>query len=184
MKKHIIFLGLILSVIGIFLCGCVENNSTESTESNLLEGLEYTNTAYGFGLNPPDGWTTDENDQYVTVRFYGPIINDFNMNLGINGPEVYEEGSALSEIIDDMIEAYPSVFTDFNYSSSDSITINGMNAYNFIYTFTMEGVELKQIQYLVEKQGKVSIITFTATIDVFDDYIDIVEESLTSFTVV
>lgn len=181
MKKQIIFLGIILSIISILLCGCVQDNSSVITA---LEGLEYTNTPYGFGLNPPDDWTTDEEDPYVTVRFYGPIINDFNINLGISGPEVYEQGLTLSGLIDDMKEAYPSVFTDFNYISSDPITINEMDAYDFIYTFTMENVELKQIQYLVEKGNKVSIITFTTTQDVFDDYIDIVEESLTSFTIV
>ena len=120
MKKQIIYLGIILSLISVGLCGCVQENSDNSA----LEGLGYSNTAYGFGLNPPDGWTTDDADPYVTVRFYGPTINDFSMNLGITGPEGYEQGTTMSSLIEDMKEAYPTVFTDYKFISSSPITIN------------------------------------------------------------
>jgi hypothetical protein len=177
MKKQIIFLVVIIALVGISLCGCTEQNTA-------LSGLEYSDTALGFGINPPEGWTTDENDQYSSVRFYGPVINDYTMNLGISAPENYAQGTTLTSLIEDMKTEYPNVFTDYVFVSSNSITINGMNAYDFIYTFTMGVYELKQVQYIVEKGGKASIITYTAAQDDFDDYISIVEESVNSFTIV
>ena len=178
-KKLILVVTLILIITSI--SGCLED---KSSTDNALSGLKYSNTQYGFGLNPPEDWTTDEADQYGSVRFYGPQIDNFTMNLGVSFPGTLAEGDTLSSLVQEMKDNYPSAFTNYSFISSNARTINGMSAYDIVYTFTYDTSDLKGQQVLIEKNGKVIYTTFTASIDTYDDYISIIEESLSSFTIV
>jgi hypothetical protein len=174
--KKLIFLGIIISLI-LFLSGCTENKSSE------LSGLEYSNSEHDFGFNPPEGWIADENDNFDVVRFYGPNIEDFSINLGVSGPTDLGD-TTLGSLIEMMKQNYTTILTNFTYISSNKISVNNMNAYDFVYSFTQGQFDLKGKQVLIEKNQKVYYATFTATIDSYNSYIAIIDESLNSFTIV
>jgi hypothetical protein len=91
MKIKLILIVIVLVLITIGLSGCSENNASSN---NPLSGLDYQNTQHGFGLNPPEDWTTDENDQYGPVRFIGPIIDGMTVNFGVSEPATMEVGES------------------------------------------------------------------------------------------
>ena len=181
MKKNFIIIGMTLVLITIGISGCLED---KSSTTNALSGLKYSNTQYGFGLNPPEGWTIDENDQFGPVRFYGPIIDDTTVNIGISEPSYLATGESLNSVVITLVEYYSSYFTNFSEISNNSRIVNGMNAHDLVYTFTQGVYELKQMQVLVEKSKKSFGITFTASVSSFDDYISAFEQSIATFTIV
>ena len=181
MNKKILVFSMTFVLISITLTGCFEN---DSTGSNALSGLGYQNSQYGFGLNPPDGWTIDENDQLEVVRFYGPTIDGTTINIGISEPSYMAAGESLESVVITILDYYHTYFTNFTEISNNSRTVNGMNAHDLVYTFTQGIYELKQMQIGIEKNKKTFVITFTASIESYDDYIALFEESISSFTIV
>jgi hypothetical protein len=170
---------LVLTTIG--LSGCSED---KASTNNPLSGLDYQNSQHGFGLNYPDGWTVDENDQFGPVRFIGPIIDSMTVNYGVSDPATMEAGESLESLVIYLVEFYPTYFTNFVEISNNSRTINGMNAYDLIYTATQGEFDIKQMQVFIEKNSKTFTISFTASINSYDDYITLFEESMSSFTIV
>jgi len=181
MKKQILIISIIIFIIFVGLSGCQESEAEKK-----LEKLGYANTEYSqkFGFNPPDGWTKDENDLYGIVRFYGPVVDDFNVNLGLSEPGTIGTGETFESLIQEVEKNFPSVFTDFSMISSVSTTVNGIQAHEIIYTYTQGIYSLQNKQVLINKNGVVYIITYAASQSAFDDYELIVEQSVNTFTVV
>lgn len=50
MKKQLIILGIFGLLLVVCLTGCTQNDP--------FTGLKYTNKDLGFGLNPPNNWTS------------------------------------------------------------------------------------------------------------------------------
>jgi len=83
----------VLLVVFILVGGCAEQVSKQS----------YTNTMYGFSLNPPIGWHGVENESSdVAVRF--TPSNYTNVSLKIAPPFSLSEGRALSTFADEVEE--------------------------------------------------------------------------------
>jgi hypothetical protein len=83
-----------------------------------------------------------------------------------------------------LVEFYPTYFTNFVEISNSSLTINGMNAHNLVYTATQGEFNIKQKQVFIEKNRKTFTISFTTSIDSYDDYVNIFDGSMGSFTIV
>lgn len=176
MNTRFSVIGIITILIAIGLCGC--------TGENALSGLEYSNTQYGFGLNPPQDWIIDENDPYgAIVRFSGPTEDEFTVNLGINGPSTLNEGETLNSSFQEIIASYTNMFTNFFLISSRDRTVNGMNGYEIVYTFTQGIFQAKSKQVGVEKDGYAFVLTFVALVDNYDEYNSIIEQSINSFMI-
>ena len=81
MKRHrtlLVFgIGIILIMLVIGLSGCIEEKKSSD--------LGYKNTEYGFALNPPEGWTVEENAGFLdtVAMFLGPTEDNFNINMVI-----------------------------------------------------------------------------------------------------
>lgn len=183
MRNKIIILGLFVTFFIMVFAGCTDKK-LDAENGNSLEGLMYKSTDFNpnFGLNYPEGWTVDENDQFGPVRFYGETINGFQINLGLSEPTSLDSETLISTATQ-MEETYPTLFTNYSHISSDTLKINGMDSYELIYTFSQGVYDLKGKQVLIENNDIIYIFTFTAGINSFDDYMDVVEESLNSFKV-
>jgi hypothetical protein len=181
LKKYFLTVVLMFVLIHLLLSGCFEPEVSDQ-----LKGLGYVNTDYkqDFGFDPPENWIKDENDPTDLVRFYGPTIDDFTINLGINEPGALGSGETLSSLIQDIEENYPKIFTNFSMLSSNGTTINGMQSHEIICTYAMGVYDLKNKQVLIMKNDIVYVLTFTARQTSFDDYESIVDESISTFMVV
>jgi hypothetical protein len=92
MTKQGVVFGVLL-VVFVLVAGCAEQVSKQS----------YTNTRYGFSLNPPMGWQGVENESSdVAVRF--SPTNYSNVSLLITPPFSLSEGRALSTFADEVEE--------------------------------------------------------------------------------
>jgi hypothetical protein len=176
MKKQFIIVGITLLLLAVGFCGC--------TQEDKLKNLGYKNTTYGFGLNPPQGWTVNETDQYGAVRFYGPITNNFTVNIGVTKPLGLNETETLSSGIDQILLQLPMVLTNFTLLSRNIVTVNGLNGEEIIYTFMQGALSYKGKQVYIQKNKTVYCLTYTALVDSYDTYNSVVEQSITSFTVV
>ena len=172
-------------ILGIFLLTGSIDITTNAEESN-VSNSGYFNEEYGFVLNPPEDWIIDDPDLLGSiVRFYGPTEDEFTMNLGIDKIFASEAGETLNSFVEQQIIAlYPDLFTDFSIVSSKTRTINGMNAYEIVYTFTQDSSGIKQKQILIEKNDVIYTLIYSASPNSYDSYVSVIEPSVNSFTVI
>jgi len=187
-KSFIILIGLMLVFTTLSFCGCQENNTTDdntddSTVTDPLENLGWSNSEYGIGLNFPDGWTFEDPDVAGgLVRFYGPTVNNFNINTGLAVPTDLGIGT-LNVTFGQMITLYEGVFENFTLISQQESTVNNMAAYEIVYNYTLAGINMKQKQIGVEKDQMLYLFTFSAIDSTYDEYVTEFEDSLITFTV-
>lgn len=178
MKKQLIIVGIALVLIVVGLSGC--------TEEDALSGLGYVNREYGFGINPPEGWTINESSSIAgtIVKFETPINGDDYALFVIGTPTYLFTGETLSELIDLMIENYNISFTNFSLISKNSRTINGMDAYEFVYVFDRT-LTVKQKEIVIEENPEnVHLLIYNASPDSYDKYISMIDQSVDSFTTI
>lgn len=179
MKKAFLMVGILVTLI-LFLSGCTEDKSSVDP----LENLEYKNTEYGFGINPPEGWNISENDNYGAVRFTGPVVDNFAVNFGITQP--FSLGSeTLESISKEMISNYKQEDTGFEKFveiSNNSITVNSMDGHDIVYSYMLQGNKIYGKQVLVEKDNKVVVLTYAAVQSSYDKYVDDFDQSVNTFT--
>jgi hypothetical protein len=84
----------------------------------------YTNTKYGFTIDPPSGWTTTE-PSYAAVLFTGPTDSGFTVNINI---QVETTAQTLDQYKTTSIQTLQNTFDNFHLISEASRTINGVNA--------------------------------------------------------
>ena len=137
----------------------------------------YVNKEYGFSIQPPEGWTIQEDWFGAIVCFIGPTEDDFAVNINIVSEETdmsLEEYVELSkQQIKDILNA--------TIISGGSRTIKNHEAYEIVLTWTMGAHNLKQKQvYLIEK-GRAYIITCTASQSNYDSYVSTFDESINTF---
>ncbi len=146
---------------------------------------EYVNSAYGFSIIPPSGWSTKE---AATVDKYTPIV----VFIG-----EYEERFAPT--INIMTEPlYGLSFDDYAQAAKESVAndlahnnylliewkkkeINNMVAYEHIYTFTFGGNIQKADQYFFATNTNGFAITYTAVPHTYDKYLKDFKQSALSF---
>jgi len=83
MERTPILVVAILVISAIFLSGCIDGE-----DDSALSNLGYSNTLYGFGLNPPADWTVDESKPDVIVTFIGSSYGNGTVNLIINAGQL------------------------------------------------------------------------------------------------
>lgn len=179
MKKSLLIIGVAALLITIGLSGCIDNNSA-------LRNLGYSNTAYGFGLNPPDGWRVDETQSGAVVGFFGPEVDNLTLNILI-APVEFSPGETVKNTAEYVIGTGPDSYTNFSLVSSGARTVNGMNAYEFVATYISSYVQdavVKAKEVIIEKNRKGLIAGYSAPENSFDVYDIVFEESLSSITIV
>jgi len=151
---------------------------------NNLDDLGYSNSEYGFGFNPPAGWTKDTSGTLgVIVIFYSPINDDFSENINVIR-DVLPIGISLSSFVDIGVDQCYNLYTDFSLISSNPRTVNGMNAYEIVYTYNQGIYELLGKQVVVEKNSELILLTYTAEIEDYNVYFSEFEQSVNSLKIV
>jgi hypothetical protein len=164
--------GFILVLIVIVVSGCTQENSQPS--------FGYVNEEYGFGLNPPQNWTINENSQDL-VKFMCPDHHDYQINFGIKAPVVMN--GTLSNVTDQLITYYNNHFKNFVLISRELTTINGVDASEIVLSEGLEPNMLQHKQALIEKNGKIYSLTYIALVVDYNTYISVIDQSIQSFTI-
>ena len=140
----------------------------------------YNNSAYGFSMTPPPGWTVDESVSGTVVMFYGPLMPETGTNANIN-VVVGNSNQTLSDAISSLKTDYPTEFTNYSLVSESSQNIGGLSSYELVYTFSLDGNNYKEKQVLFIENGHDYIISCTATPSKYDTYSSAFEQSIQTF---
>jgi len=171
MNKKLLIIGVGILILG--MCGCTE----------ITIDREYINYEYGFALNPPEGWVVAENEtDESVVRFYSPQRNDVYIN--ISKPYRLDIGLALSTFADDIEQVYHEIMDNFTVAHRDWRDIEGLNAYEIVYSYDEDDLSMKAKQVAVTKTRTVFLIAFIATNESYDEYISFVNQSIDSFRII
>lgn len=171
MKKTFVLLGVFLVVL-LFYSGCTTQVSQRS----------YTNTVYGFSLNPPAGWNVIENESsMVAVRFAAPDLS--NTSLVVDAPVMIGEGRALSTYADQLEETLSENTVNFSVLSRQEKTIGGLDAYEIVCSYEDNHTVFQIKQVAVLKTRTVFIITFVASSEWYDTYSVVVDGCIESLII-
>ncbi|MBE3137820.1 MAG: hypothetical protein IMZ43_10595 [Thermoplasmata archaeon] len=169
MTKQAFVLGVLL-VVFVLVAGCAEQVSKRS----------YTNTVYGFSLNPPVGWHSVENESSdVAVRF--SPFNYSNVSLRITPPFSLSEGRALSTFADEIEENLSESGMNYTIVYREWRAMDGANAYEIVYSYEESGTVQRVKQVAVQITRAVFLITFTAPSNLYLQHITGVDLCIDSF---
>lgn len=169
MKKTGVFVAVLLLA---WLSGCTQT----------VPSRTYTNSQYGVALNPPEEWGIHENISGVVVSF--SPLGRFNVSLNISSPVTLDEGLALSTFADRLEESFTLVQQNFTLVYRDWRKIDGLNAYEIIYSYRENGSSMEALQVAVKKGKTVFLITFATPVDLYPMYIEQVNQSIDSFQII
>lgn len=173
---------IVLAIVAVIMVGSVFAHGFWSAE-NVLKDVEYKNLKYGFGLNPPSGWSTDESGlNGETVLFQSPVDDGFSANLMIE--MTTSGGETFVSIANQLISQGENSLKNFSLISQQPTVINGMNAYKISYSFSNASYDLKQEQIWIQKNDYVLLLIYTGTLQIYDTYLPAIETSINSVVIV
>ncbi len=169
-KKHV---GLIFVLFVIIFSGCTQENEDDS---------RYINQNYGFEIIPPVDWIINENTIDL-VKFFCPDENVYQINLAVKEPIMSNE--TLGSLSQQLIELYSeSFFKNFTLISNNQRTINGLSAYELVYSEGQQPYMLQHKQVLFKKDNRVFSVTYISLVNTYDTYISVVDQSINSFRII
>ena len=165
------------------------NDTVEQTES-----LIYDNPNLGFTLEYPSDWSKEESLTFVSP----PPSSSLPSEDGSNGTmsttnltpesiavttEVLVSNITLEEYSESAIGLLESQFPNFTILKSFETTLSGYPAHQIEYTFSLEGVELKNMQIWAIVDNIVYAVTYGGTTEEFDSSLPVFDNLIQSFQV-
>lgn len=170
MKKVLSILGLSLLCI-FLLAGCTQQHTASRS---------YTNSVYGFSLDPPSGWQQIENEeQNIAVRFIPG--NSTNVSLIFAAPFSLSEGRAISTFADQTEENLLESGVNYSIVNRDWRSISQLQAYEIAYTHDQNGTIEYVKQVMVLRTRTVFLITYTAPDSIAAQYLTEIDQCIETF---
>ena len=172
MKKQFMVFLTILLIILVGLTGCTQNNNTPPT-------LSYQNKKFGFGLNPPQGWFTNESKTVNSVVFTPPTGDTASANF------VVLSTPSMNQSIETFILVFLKMIknnTQYAMVKNETIVVGGQTAYEVGIIMNVFGQDMKQWYIFLEKGDTIYSLIYSAVPDVFNNYLTDVQTSIDSFT--
>jgi hypothetical protein len=169
-----VFFGLLVTVtmLATATAGCTSStNSSSGGSSQSIAGYAtYTNATAGVSMQYPSGWkvTEGENGSIATFSTVDGVVNVKLLSYNV---------STVKESLDEFKNAtvsgaIRSLVPGLNWTlvSTENTTLAGMPAYNLTLTRTSNGVAIKQIATMTEKNYQVYDIVSSTTSALWPDY--------------
>lgn len=154
-----------------------------------LSHLEYSNTDFGFGFNPPSNWTMVKSIGFMSYPSTPlptfQLINESMSNLScMIWPPSHSMVGNFSEVINYTMEKInelvnQSLWNETLVSHMDR-TVNEMNAYEFVLTYNRMDGEKKRKELFVENEGRIFKISIEGYSDLYDEKSWEMEQSVNS----
>ena len=190
MKKLAIVV-IVLIILIQLLCGCADNSETNT---NPLSNLEWSSSEYGVGFNPPEAWDEDPNvgGGFPIVRFFGPKIQGYTyyaLSLSIFKLLDLNESETLSSFAEMQIKGLEeSDIFDEVIVYNKTTSLNGMNAYEYVYTYNTEyssnTFEIRSFDIYVEKNREIYLITYIALDDIYTMFKPTIDDSIETLVII
>lgn len=202
-----IVVGVILLVIVVGLASGVlkfkgsvsvrEGQPSSSPPEQPSEQLEappvtktYENTGLGMSLEYPEGWSVKENPAAgVVVAFGSPkeSLNDtFVDNVNVSVSDLSSQPQLTLDEITDLwrkqTEGDLSAGT-FRLLEIKPATLAGAEAKRLVYTYSLQGREIKGLVVIAQKGDKAYVITYSAEKTSYDKFVSAANTLVSSFQV-
>jgi len=138
----------------------------------------YENSEHGFQISYPEDWV-ESTSPGSAVAFTDPDEDDFIENVNVFVESSYEY--SLSDYAQAGRQSFLSVIEDGVISGEKDITVNGVDAQEWIITWSFQGIELKQRQACFVSDGKGYVITCSALPATYTTYVATFDEFISSF---
>ena len=191
MKNYVFGLFISLSLIGIVACG--ENSSDLPGNYNDVDALNQASTVLkdGFSVVVPEGWsekpapmgasmmvintsqkTSDERAKLINFQDYYTVLLDSQENLG--------EGEYIEILKNQLKQVAP----DIEFFNEKFLEVNANEAYTFEANMRQNEIDFKILMVTINGKGNdVWVLTFNTTELDWDEYFDVFQEVVNSFSI-
>lgn len=164
------------------------NKKVESEAINTLWNQEkwientYTNKKEWFNILIPQWWTVQENKNTWRTLLSSPIEkwDILNENIIITTDDQTNHKTAQEYYLDQKIWIENHI-KNYNQIFKEELKIQWYDSIKIIYQWSLWNHNLQRQQIIFFKDSKFFLITYTATQDTFDKYIDQADEIINSF---
>lgn len=141
----------------------------------------YTDTANGFSITPPAGWTTKEGVEGVVVAFLGPQDPDVGpVNINVDVKETFQ---TLETIIENTKQSWSTTYSDYSLITDKNLVINGNNGHELEILHTENGTPFMQDSVIFLENGNMYQVTYLAGPTTYDTYAENWQQSLDTFQI-
>jgi hypothetical protein len=157
-------------------------NETATEFNNLLA---YENPNLGFSLEYPTDWSKEESLMFIAP----PPSSNETLSLPNEAPEsiavtteVLPYNMTLDEYSESAIGLLEGQFTNYTLIDSSEATLSGYPAHQITYTYTLDGVDLKNMQIWTIADNNIAYaLTYGGFVEEFDSSFPVIENMINSF---
>jgi hypothetical protein len=155
----------------------------ETNESANL--LTYENPNLGFSLEYPADWSKEETLSFISPS---PSLNE-TLSSSNQAPEsiavtteVLPSNITLDEYSESAISLLEGQFPNYTLIDSSEATLSGYPAHQITYTYTLDGVHLKNMQIWTIADNNIGYaLTYGGLVEEFDSSFPVIENMINSF---
>jgi len=202
MKGVVILLGLLMVGV-VVLSGCVEpvcnkpyilvgtsccldQNNNNVCDSEDWPDKLYENTEYGFSIEYPEGWVTNEIEVgEALVVFYGdakyryPYISILISNVSNSTLDQHVE-----EIKQSNIDKWFSItYNNYSFTDEGVLTVSGKNAYFIEYKYFSDGLFIRKKDVLLKDGDTMYYVNYVSRIDKYVGTLAAFDKSVSTFKI-
>lgn len=172
-------------VIPILFFSLFVNGQTTSLNSVLQKGWETFNDS-NYSISYPENWEFNTNVQeginFMILSRLSSSTDLFRENINLITQDLGGRNIALETYVEISESQVKKLIPNSNLIESSKKKKNGLEYQKVLYTGDQGGYKLKFEQYCWIKNGKAYVLTFTSEKDQFEDFKDVGEKILNSFS--
>jgi len=187
-KSKISIFCILFFTLGVIGLGDQTISSTvaqmnETTEFDNLQA--YENPNLGFSLEYPADWSKEETLSFISP----PPSSNETLSSPNEAPEsiavtteVLLSNITLDEYSESAIGLLEGQFPNFTLIDSSEATLSGYPAHQITYTYTLDGVDLKNMQIWTIADNNIAYaLTYGGLVEEFDSSFPVIENMINSF---
>ncbi|MBU7581318.1 MAG: serine/threonine protein kinase [Nostoc sp. TH1S01] len=170
-----------LGITAVFAVGLLVLSQIKINKTNFLNY-----TAHGVKINYPDNWAVQETPNAVTqeiVTFLSPKQGNQDQFQELITIRVEPLSSTLDESKDLFIKEVKNTIDDAQIENSSETTLANKRAKQLVFTGKSDNDRLKSLQVWTLQNDNAYIITYTATVDEYNQLLPIAEKMIQSFVI-
>lgn len=146
--------------------------------------LTYDNPEYRIEIRYPSDWSKTEQVMGATAAFLSPqegTSDDFQENVMINVQDISASPMTLEQYTQLGINQIKQIITDASIIESNTTTLGGNLAHDLVFTGKQGQYNLKWNQVFTVKNNKAYVLTYTAKMNTYDNFLEAAKEIKESF---
>jgi serine/threonine-protein kinase len=176
---YVLYIAISLGLMGSMPVSMAQVEG-ENDENGMSELLVFDNSNLGFTLEYPSDWIKEESLSFISPRL--SISDEAPESIAVT-TEPNISNLTLQEYSDSSLSILESQFPNFTLIESSNSTLSGYPAYQILYTYTFEDVDLKNLQIWTIADDMVYVLTYGGTTKEFDNSFPVIQNMVDSFEI-